>query len=123
MNERPTPDLVNLMEWNRFAEENKTILEALTILNNLHPEAVSSIERERDQAFAKLSKVYRWIEKNSGDGFIDSQTHVQNLQRISDYWHDRLEGMREAIKEAHEALMLAPYRDYQTIAKLQPFLA
>ena len=30
--------------------------------------------------------------------------------------------MREAIREAYEALMLAPYRDQEALAKLQPFL-
>lgn len=30
------PDLINLMEWNRFAEQGMTVLEVLTILNNRH---------------------------------------------------------------------------------------
>lgn len=65
-------------------------------------------ERERDEALAKLSTVYRWIERNHPDGFIDSQSHLQNLDRVADAWHDKLEAMREAIS---------------TFAKLQPFLA
>lgn len=62
------------------------------------------LERERDEAQAKLSTVYRWIERNHPDGFIDSQTHSQNLERIADAWHDKIEAMREAIQEAHAAL-------------------
>lgn len=62
------------------------------------------LERERDEALAKLSTVYRWIERNHPDGFIDSQSHLQNLDRVADAWHDKLEAMREAIKDAHYAL-------------------
>jgi len=39
-------DLINLMEWNQFAEDRKTLLEALTILNNRHREAVGKLEFE-----------------------------------------------------------------------------
>jgi len=40
-------DLISLHEWNQFADERKTLLEALTILNNRHREAVSKLERHR----------------------------------------------------------------------------
>lgn len=106
------------------------------------------LERERDEALAKLSTVYRWIERNHSDGFIDSQSHLQNLDRVADAWHDKLEdmqrelgktrdqlkAMREAIKEAHEALdwatsnMNPPFewepftRANATLTKLQPFI-
>ena len=79
---------------------------------------IDLLERERDEALAKLSTVYRWIERNHSDGFIDSQSHLENLDRVADAWHDKLEdmqrelgktrdqlkAMREAIKEAYEAL-------------------
>lgn len=48
---------------------------------------------------------------------------ARKLERERDEAREQLKAMRDAIKEAHEALMLAPYRDYETIAKLQPFLA
>lgn len=81
-------------------------------------ETCEQLERERDEALAKLSTVYRWIERNHSDGFIDSQSHLQNLDRVADAWHDKLEdmqrelsktrdqlqAMREAIKEAHTEL-------------------
>lgn len=67
-------------------------------------ETMQRLERERDEALAKLSTVYRWIERNHPDGFIDSQSHLQNLDRVADAWHDKLHAMREAIREAHEAL-------------------
>ena len=61
-----------------------------------------------NEAAAKLSTVYRWIERNHPDGFIDSQSHLQNLDRVADAWHDKLEAMREAIREAHDALKQWP---------------
>ena len=79
---------------------------------------IDLLERERDEALAKLSTVYRWIERNHSDGFIDSQSHLQNLDRVADAWHDKLEdmqrelgktrdqleAMREAIKKGYDAL-------------------
>lgn len=83
------------------------------------------LERERDEANAKLSTVHRWIERNHPDGFIDSQTYLQNLERIADTYHDELApekvtrnmlikkgaqvqsenaAMREAIREAITAI-------------------
>lgn len=81
-------------------------------------ETCEQLERERDEALAKLSTVYRWIERNHSDGFIDSQSHLQNLDRVADAWHDKLEdmqrelgktrdqleAMREAIKKGYDAL-------------------
>lgn len=111
-------------------------------------ETCEQLERERDEALAKLSTVYRWIERNHSDGFIDSQSHLQNLDRVADAWHDKLEdmqrelgkirdqlkAMREAIKEAHEALDWAtsnmnppfawePFRKANAaLTKLKPFI-
>lgn len=109
---------------------------------------IDLLERERDEALAKLSTVYRWIERNHSDGFIDSQSHLENLDRVADAWHDKLEdmqrelsktrdqlkAMREAIKEAYGALewttknMNPPFewepftRANATLTKLQPFI-
>ena len=103
------------------------------------------LERERDEALAKLSTVYRWIERNHSDGFIDSQSHLQNLDRVADAWHDKLEdmqrelgktrdqlnAMREAIKEVSLQLTFAEKVSgasvlhiyvYDALAKLQPFI-
>jgi DNA-binding PadR family transcriptional regulator len=62
-------------------------------------EHARKMEREQDEALAKLSTVYRWIEKNHSDGFIDSQTHVQNLDRIADAWYEKLEAMRDELQK------------------------
>lgn len=81
-------------------------------------ETCEQLERDLNEALAKLSTVYRWIERNHSDGFIDSQSHLQNLDRVADAWHDKLEdmqrelgktrdqleAMREAIKEGYDAL-------------------
>lgn len=48
-----------------------------------------------------------------------AQMRVMEVER--DEAREELEAMREAIKEAYEALMLAPYRDQEALAKLQPF--
>lgn len=40
-------DLLNIMEWNRWSEEGKTVLEVLTILNNRHLEVVKTLARLR----------------------------------------------------------------------------
>ena len=48
------PDMVDLMEWGRFAEERKTLLEALTILNNRHRQAITDLNQrliERQESF------------------------------------------------------------------------
>lgn len=47
--------------------------------------------RERDEARHKLSSIHRWIDRNHPDGFIDSLTHLQNLDRVIDNWYDRLD--------------------------------
>jgi hypothetical protein len=43
------------------------------------------------EAEAKLSEIHRWIERNNADGFVDSLSYVQNLERITDSWYDRLD--------------------------------
>ena len=93
---------------------------------------VNDLERQCDDALARLATVHCWIERNNPDGFINSQSHFQNLDRVADAWHDKLEAMREAIKEAHRFI-----RDIvknhecgddidasgeAALAKLQPFL-
>ena len=80
--------------------------------------AFEAVCKERDEALAKLSTVRRWVEKNLSGGFVDSLTHLQNLESVADDWYgrlvetirerdearDQLEAMREAIKEAHALL-------------------
>jgi hypothetical protein len=65
----------------------------------------------RDEAQKELSSIHRWIERNHADGFIDSLTYFQNLERVTDSWYDRLDRLEvDAVRlererdEAREAL-------------------
>jgi hypothetical protein len=51
------------------------------------------LERERDEAGKELSSIHRWIERNHADGFIDSLTYLQNLERVVDCWYDRIDAI------------------------------
>jgi hypothetical protein len=62
------------------------------------------LERERDEALAKLSAVFQWINRNHPDGFIDSLTHLQNLERVSDVQHDRFDRLERERDLAHDQL-------------------
>ena len=62
-----------------MSDTPRTDAELLRILNEL---AASQ---------AKLSTVFQWISRNHPDGFIDSLTHLQNLERVTDLHHDRLD--------------------------------
>ena len=51
-----------------------------------------AIQEERvNEAQKELSSIHRWIERNHPDGFIDSLTYFQNLDRITENWYDRLD--------------------------------
>jgi hypothetical protein len=58
------------------------------------------LERERDEAQKELSSIYAWIERNHPDGFIDSLTYLQNLEQVTDNWHDRLDIVERERDEA-----------------------
>lgn len=68
---------------------------------------MQQIERERDEARRNAE-----VERLSGVAVVAMCKRQES----------EIEAMREAIKEAHEALMLAPYRDQEALAKLQPFI-
>jgi len=46
---------------------------------------------ELEYAQNQLSQIYRWIERHNQDGFIDSLTYTQNLDRCVDALYDKLE--------------------------------
>jgi len=51
-----------------------------------------AVQEERvEEAQKELSSIHRWIERNHPDGFIDSMTSHQNLERVTDRWYDRLD--------------------------------
>jgi hypothetical protein len=67
-----------------------------------------SIQEERvNEAQKELSSIHRWIDKNHADGFIDSLTYLQNLERVTDNWYDRIDAIetdaRRFVRERDEA--------------------
>lgn len=79
---------------------------------NLTQQAFAAVCRERDEAREELQN-WKPTSIHSCHSECKRPLCVANRQ---------IAAMREAIKEAHEALMLAPYRDQEALAKLQPFL-
>lgn len=65
------------------------------------------LERERDEAREAFSSIHRWIERNHADGFIDSLTYLQNLERVTDCWYDRIDKIERERDEARELLEAA----------------
>lgn len=125
------PEEQTLSLWDReeVAKENEKLREALS------GRTVSC--GGCNEAQAKLSRVYQWIERHSQDGFIDELTHDQNLDRIADAWAEKEEAMREAIKELQNIANAKPAewgemsdefqpwaqnRAKHTLAKLEPFI-
>jgi hypothetical protein len=54
-----------------------------------------AVQEERvEEAQKELSSIHRWIERNHPDGFIDSMTHHQNLERVGDRWYDQLDRVK-----------------------------
>lgn len=85
------PDLINLMEWNRFAEDRKTLLEALTILNNRHRTIVAELNQR----------------------LIDRQESFQaQLIRIEDTWREKLRESQAQVFALREALEYALDPEY-----------
>jgi hypothetical protein len=65
---------------------------------------MARLERERDEAQATLTDIHRWIERNHPDGFIDSMTFHQNLERVADRWYERLDIVERERDEARDEL-------------------
>jgi hypothetical protein len=66
------------------------------------------LEERIEEAQKELSSIHRWIDKNHADGFIDSLTYLQNLERVTDSWYDRIDGIeadaRRFVRERDEAI-------------------
>jgi len=58
------------------------------------------MERERDESQATLTDIHRWIERNHPDGFIDSLSFSQNLERVTDRWYERFDKLERERDEA-----------------------
>jgi len=86
-----------------------------------------AMQEERvNEAQKELSSIHRWIERNHPDGFIDSLTYFQNLERVTDNWYDRLDRLevdaKRFVRERDEArhkieLCMAANSDVARIAK------
>ena len=98
MKEQPTPETDAFMTRIRGIDGDKHWVPADT---------AKRLERERDEAQKELSSIHRWIDKNHADGFIDSLTYLQNLERVVDNWYDRIDAIeadaRRFVRERDEA--------------------
>lgn len=74
------PDLINLIEWNEFAEQRMTLLEALTTINNRHRDTVADFNQ-------------RLIDRTTG---FMATLQAQSLE---------ISNLRSVMKEALEVLM------------------
>jgi hypothetical protein len=145
-------DLTNIIEWNEFAADRRTVLEVLTILNNRHREIVDRLERERDEARAEIAaakivlqqpdlpdeplvvQAKRYVDQHEWQVGVNrgQATQIEKANREN-------ADMREAIREAEAALRAWPKAgsgmstDFnlqsqafrtgqQALAKLQPFI-
>lgn len=68
------------------------------------------LERERDDTMKVLTIIHHWIERNSPDGFIDSLSFTENLERITDRWYDRLDMVERERDEARKKIKLQAER-------------
>jgi chromosome segregation ATPase len=71
---------------------------------NVSSDFARKLKYERDEAQKELSSVYQWIERNHADGFIDSLSYFQNLERVTDSWYDRLDRMEREREEVTKDL-------------------
>jgi DNA repair ATPase RecN len=86
-----------------------------------------AIQEERvNEALKELSSIHQWIDRNHPDGFIDSLTYLQNLERVTDNWYDCLDRLevdaKRFVRERDEArhkleLCMAANSDVARIAK------
>jgi chromosome segregation ATPase len=84
------------------------------------------LEERIEEAQKELSSIHQWIDRNHADGFIDSLTYFQNLERVTDNWYDRLDRLevdaKRFVRERDEArhkleLCMAANSDVARIAK------
>jgi hypothetical protein len=117
MSDRPTPET-----------DARTYVPSLGA-STVPAEFARKLERERNEAQKELSSIHQWIERNHPDGFIDSQTYFQNLERFVDNWYDRLDRLEVDAKrfvrerdEAREAFVIATDQMVQAQCKTREAL-
>ena len=92
----PTPDYGDLARERGF--------ECVDVMERLERER-DSLRGERDHLNRELSDICRVADAHTADEACEV-----------------IRAMREAIREAHEAIKASPYPDQQALAKLQPFI-
>lgn len=75
-----------------------------------------NLERERDKALVEAA---HW--KANHDNQVAIKSALIQRPDLGDR-AQRIEAMREAIREAYDAIKASPYPDQQALAKLQPFI-
>ena len=118
MNTEPKNNTIEYLrkynEWRRGAdteqpdpkelgEQIDAAIAALTMMEET-AKLAATLRKERDEAQATLTDIHRWIERNHPDGFIDSMTFHQNLDRVGDRWYDRLDIVERERDEARAAI-------------------
>lgn len=63
---------------------------------------VGGLKREREESEQKLSRIYEFIKRNDQDGFIDSLSYTENLQRIVDRLYEKIESLERSLRLERE---------------------
>jgi hypothetical protein len=115
-------DLIDLMEWNQFAEDRKTLLEALTILNNRHREVVGKLEIERDELLAALSG--RTVSCGQCNTLAAENQAMREAIREAESTFGKLKDKEwfDGVKPGKVVCVLDAASLRSLLAKLQPFL-
>jgi hypothetical protein len=97
------------VQLNHYTQANEMAEQAFRERDESHKiaERAIAIQEERvNEAQKELSSIHRWIDKNHADGFIDSLTYLQNLERVVDNWYDRIDAIeadaRRFVRERDE---------------------
>jgi predicted nuclease with TOPRIM domain len=60
--------------------------------------------KDTEDTEREFSIIHRWIERNHPDGFIDSLSYSQNLERVTDRWYNRFDELERERDQAREEL-------------------
>lgn len=87
-----TDDLIDLVEWNRFAEQGMTLLEALTILNNRHREEVAKLKKAlfdcREDSIDLLGERSWWKDEPRGRHQLCYKQISNNIEQANKLLED-----------------------------------
>lgn len=92
-------DLTNLIEWNQFAEDKKTVLEVLTILNNRH----RTVIKARDKARKLYDHMRSTAEENGFESLTDAVTQEVKMRDLARELRDALQEDLEFFADREDA--------------------